>query len=628
MAGLSLQVAKVVGTLTKKGWSQVHTFCPEEKEKLLARGQFLVAISLQAADFQTSQDEKTVEDKLTSQGRELITRLHEEYYGELKTPALTRLKETVEKVVAESGAEITAAALVDGVCYLAILGEGKLILARKDKIVTILKGEPKTTQAVTASGWLESGDLFLLGTGEFFKLLSLQTIQMAMAGQTAQQVVEILAPVVHGQSESSLMAAVVAKTEEKAPKSAKLEPLLFSLKSRLGRLTRRAIFLRSQKKKRSRKTLLTVALFLFLLLVMSVIFGRQQRSHRVSQEKINRLFEEARFKKEEGEALIELNPARAKELLLEAQSLAQQIESEADLGKDFSRFKEELDGLLPQVLREHEIQPDLFFDLGFIKDKAVATEAVIAAEKLVVLDKEKKAIYQLGLVDQKSAILAGGEEFKTGTQLAAFWPRIFVLTEKGIIEIEKDSKKPRLVVEFDEDWGRVIDLQTFAGNLYLLTDKTIWQYSSFTKATEGQVGTESGLPVSKASFGSKKRWLKGETKIDFSEAISMAIDGSIWILQADGTIVKLTRGRKDPFGMAGLDKIFVQPQLIFTDDNCQNLYILDKGNRRVVVLEKSGEYHSQYMWEGIKDIDGLIVSEKEGKIFLLQGSKIYEIKLK
>lgn len=604
-------MAKIVGTLTQKGWSQVHTFCPEEKEKLLARGQFLAAISLRAADFQTGQDGKTVKDKLTSQGRELITRLHEEYYGELKTPALARLKETVEKVAAESGAEITVAALVDEVCYLAILGEGKLILARKDKTVTILKGKSKTTQAVTASGRLESGDLLLLGTGEFFKLLSPQTIQMAMADQTAQQAVEILAPVVHGQPESSLMAVVVAKTEEKASKSAKLKPLLFFLRSRLGRLTRRAIFLRSRKKKRSRKTLLTVALFLFLLLVMSVVFGRQQRSRRVSQERINRLFEESRFKKEEGEALIELNPARAKELLLEAQSLVQQIESEADLGKDFSQFKEKLDGLLPQVLREHEIQPDLFFDLVLIKDKAMATEAIIAAEKLVVLDKEKKAIYQLGLVDQKSAILAGGEEFKTGTQLAAFWPQIFVLTEKGIIELEKDSKKPRLVKEFDEDWGKIVDLQTFANNLYLLTDKTIWQYLS----TEG-------------GFGSKKRWLKSGTKIDFSGTVSMAIDGSIWILQTDGTIVKLTRGQKDPFGMAGLDKGFSQPQLIFTNDNCQNLYILDKGNWRVVVLEKSGEYHSQYIWEGIKDIDGLVVSEKEGKIFLLQGSKIYEIKLK
>jgi F0F1-type ATP synthase membrane subunit b/b' len=462
---------------------------------------------------------------------------------------------------------------------------------------------------VTASGRLENNDLILLGTGEFFKLVPSETIQMAMASQTAQQAVEILAPVVHSQSESSLVAAVVAKAEEKVEKPAKLKPVLFSLKSYLGKLTRRAIFLRSQKKKRSKKTLLTVALVLFLLLVMSVVFGRQQRSRRASQEKINQLFEEARFKKEEAEALIELNPVRAKELLLEAQSLAQQIESEADLGEDFSRFKEELNGLLPQVLREHEVQPSLLFDLVLIKDKAMATETVIAAEKLVVLDKEKKAVYQLDLAGRKSAILAGGEEFKTGTQLAAFGPQIFVLTEEGIIEIEKDSKKPRLVVGSDEDWGKIIDFQTFAGNLYLLTDKTIWQH----------LATESG-------FGVKKRWLKDE--IDFSLAVSMAIDGSIWVLQTDGTIVKLTRGQKDPFGLAGLDKAFTQPQLIFTDDNCQNLYILDKGNRRVVVLEKSGEYHSQYMWEGIKDIDGLVVSEKEGKVFLWQGNQIYEIELK
>jgi len=622
MTKFSLQVAKVVGTLAEKGWSQVHTFCPEEEKKLRLRGQLLAAVSLPVGEGDLpvvdSRKEQAEEGegkgRLASQGRELITRLHEEYYGELETQVLAKLKEAVEKVAIESGAEITAAALIDDVCYIALLGEGRLILARKDKVVTILKGGADVNEAVTASGRLENNDLILLGTSEFFKFISSEVIQTAMTSKTTQLAVEILAPVVYGQDESSLMAAVVAKAEEKTQKPAKLEPVLLFLKSYFGKLTRRVIFLRQERKKRSKKNLLTVALLLLLLLGMSVVFGRQQRSRRVKQERINSFLEEAHFKKEEAEALIELNPVRAKELLLEAQSLAQQIEPEVKDDKDFLAFKEDLEKSLTQVLREHEVEPDLFFDLIFIKDSATVTDAVIAAEKLVVLDKEKKAVYQLNLADRKSAIAAGGEEFGTSTQLAAFWPRVFVLTEKGIVEVEKDSKKLHLVIEFDEDWGKIIDFQTFAGNLYLLTDKTIWQY----------LGTESG-------FGSKKLWLKNETKIDLSSAVSMAIDGSIWVLQTDGTIVKLTRGQKDPFGVAGLpsdSEGFAQPQLIFTDDNCQNLYILDKGNRRVVVLEKSGEYHSQYMWEGIKDVNGLVVLEKEGKIFLWQDSQIYEIKLK
>ena len=88
MAKLSLQVAKVVGILTPNGWSQVHTFYPEEKDKLLSRGQLLAAVSL------AGESEK---DQLATQGRELITRLHEEYYGELETSALASLKKAVEK---------------------------------------------------------------------------------------------------------------------------------------------------------------------------------------------------------------------------------------------------------------------------------------------------------------------------------------------------------------------------------------------------------------------------------------------------------------------------------------------------------------------------------------------------
>jgi len=53
-------------------------------------------------------------------------------------------------------------------------------------------------------------------------------------------------------------------------------------------------------------------------------------------------------------------------------------------------------------------------------------------------------------------------------------------------------------------------------------------------------------------------------------------------------------------------------------------------------LKKTGEYDSEYVWpaspsqggQGIKDAVGLVVSEKEKKIFLLGGSKIYTLELK
>ena len=56
--------------------------------------------------------------------------------------------------------------------------------------------------------------------------------------------------------------------------------------------------------------------------------------------------------------------------------------------------------------------------------------------------------------------------------------------------------------------------------------------------------------------------------------------------------------------------------------------LLDKGNDRVVVVNKSGEYYSQYRWPGIGGVTHLVASEEEKKILLLAGNKIYEIEIK
>ena len=70
------------------------------------------------------------------------------------------------------------------------------------------------------------------------------------------------------------------------------------------------------------------------------------------------------------------------------------------------------------------------------------------------------------------------------------------------------------------------------------------------------------------------------------------------------------------------------PTQIYTDDDSENLYLLDKGNSRIVVVAKSGEFEASYLWEGIPNVEAIVASEEEKKIFLLEGSKIYEIELK
>src|SRR4030042_4094451 len=95
MENFGLRFAKIGGTPTEKSGSWVHAFSPSDEEKLSQRGHLLAVIGL---------DNFVGEGELAIVGREIISRLHEEYYGELTNQPFVQLKSAVNKVAQEINA--------------------------------------------------------------------------------------------------------------------------------------------------------------------------------------------------------------------------------------------------------------------------------------------------------------------------------------------------------------------------------------------------------------------------------------------------------------------------------------------------------------------------------------------
>jgi hypothetical protein len=88
---------------------------------------------------------------------------------------------------------------------------------------------------------------------------------------------------------------------------------------------------------------------------------------------------------------------------------------------------------------------------------------------------------------------------------------------------------------------------------------------------------------------------------------------------------KYTRGTKDDFSFSGLDKDLSSPTRIFTGEDFDNLYILDNGNSRVIVVDKDGKFVKSYSANIIKSAKDIDVSETDKRILLLSGGKIFKI---
>jgi len=609
---MKLEAVKIVSAPIRGNWSQVHVFTPENEEKLQKRGQIFAVFSLKSTTF-------TSEEEIASVGKEIISRFHEEYYGILEGSAFNQLKKAQEQVLKEAlleaKIEIVSVALVGNILYLGITGLGEVILSRGGKVSCILRGENEHL-VKTASGFLHPGDIFVLGTKNFFEIVPPPTVEVALKSGSARRAGEILTPLVLGKENGLASALIleVKKQEELRPES----QVLVSQPERRKEIKKTLADLFSKIKtvitqpppEKPKKSYFTVALILLLILGVSMVFGSRQRKRQEQEKKIEMVLEQVKAKKEEGEALLSLNPAKAREILKEAEGILAQIEKEKIVSPKLEEVKKELKNSLDSVLKEYAVEAKLFFDLELIKKEAKGIDMVLAGEQLVILDSQNLAVYSLGVKDKKAVILAGGEQIKDCLKIAAFGGKIYILTPQGVLEGKLgENEKLKLVVEKDKDWEEVKDLAVFAGNLYLLDKKGIWVY-----------------PASAGGFGEKRPWLKNPA--DFSQAEGMVIDGAIWVLKKDGGLEKYLRGSKENFGVEGLDKPFSPPLSFYTSPNEEKLYVLDKGNSRVVVLEKNGQYHSQYKNPQIASAWGLVVWEKEGKIFLLAGSKIYEIALK
>ncbi|PIS09237.1 hypothetical protein COT75_02625 [Candidatus Beckwithbacteria bacterium CG10_big_fil_rev_8_21_14_0_10_34_10] len=656
MKKFELEVGKIVGTGSKDCWSQTHVFLPKDEEKQAQYGNLLVCFSLQ--------NKKEGLD-MASFGKEIISRFHEIYYSSLEKSSLNRLKISLQSLLREFSNQVSLE-IIAGVIikkdnqvasYFSLFGAGRVMILRDNKLVTLLKEaleEPQST-----SGFLKDNDLLFFGSSQVFKILPSPSLKEALESLDVGKTVEALAPEIHAQSQNSQSAAIALKVaieqeEEKEateeigaeeeqsasePKSEQDKKILFSPKKQRSKVFKNVflvfknipflgkkliqdfkhqpdIFIKDkQKKERAKKTTLSIAIILVFLLLVSIVLGSRKKINLEDFKKSEAIFEEVNFKFDQAKDLFEVNPLKARVLLNEAKEKLKSMEVDLKTKKEKEQFDSlfrEIEAKLEEVAREYQVEADIFLDLSLVKEDFKASDWDFDSESLQLLDIKTGTVLGVNLLNKAAKITAGGERLVNSLQIGAAEDILFVLKDNKIVLV--DSTKGEAFEEKKaKDWGEITDIIGFSGNAYLL-DSLKGKIYKYTKDGRG-LGGQTDF------FNTKSFNLEG--------SVDMAIDGSVWVLFSDGTVVKFVRGVKDSFVVTGIDDDFKEPEKIHTDENLENLYILDRQNTRVILVNKeTGEYDSSYIWPGIAGAYDVFASEEQGKILLLTGDRIYEIELK
>lgn len=252
-------------------------------------------------------------------------------------------------------------------------------------------------------------------------------------------------------------------------------------------------------------------------------------------------------------------------------------------------------------LKITRVTPEVFYDIKITDVDANPTEIQIVKDKIVVVDKNSGKIYHSDI---------NNPNFTTD-------PTTF----QGI---RKATQSDDFLAFIDSEGYKTYDiLNSKTEESYKMDPVTeIYPYSGYIYSISNDIMTRSS-----ENNGILEGVLWGQNP-DFQNVRSMAIAYSVYILKDNGELVNYSGGIKTDFTVSGLDQPFQEPVKVVADLEIENIYVADRGNKRIVVLDNKGALVKQYkhddsdLW---KDIRGISVSSDEKTIFLLDSTKVYKI---
>lgn len=229
-------------------------------------------------------------------------------------------------------------------------------------------------------------------------------------------------------------------------------------------------------------------------------------------------------------------------------------------------------------------------------------------------------IYVANTADKEPRLVASIGKENGDIAAAAFSAskdKIFIYSKNDKMisyDITSKTQGELKITDGSGKWEDAKAIAAFVTNIYLLDSEAgeVWKH------VESDTGYAKGTTYATAN------------KVTLRGAVDLAVDGNIYILLNDGGVAKFVKGTYDPaFALksipGGNGKIEI-PAKIYTDSDTNYIFILDKKINRIIRFDKAGNFINQYSIDGMT-IDDFVVNGKVQKLWMLAGSKIFEIDL-
>jgi hypothetical protein len=495
-----------------------------------------------------------------------------------------------------TGFSLSAGYLKGNIFYLKTTSQGQIYIRRKNKLVLLIEGYE------TASGYIEENDIFIFTFSKFIRLLGEESgLNKRFDHHSIATIIDQITPDLQAQDDQGTAALFLQlkKIEEEKKlvnnffEQPEKKDFPFNLKNFYQRFGQQ-------------KTLTFITVFILgIILFWSVGFGYIRRSNENNQKKIDLVRDLISQKLNQAEQVSFLNMSSALSLIADSK------EEVNKLNKELGVKDNELDGLEKmiintenKILKKEEKKYNEFFDLTVDDKNAKGDKLYLFGDRLLISDKDRGVFYELSL-EKKSLDKYQSNEIKKSSLIALFEEKKYFFVEgEGVYQIV-DNKTKKIIAE-DPDWGKIVDLAVFNGNIYLLDQgkNAIYKYL-----------------VADSGFSTKNLYFQSGQAIDLLVINSLTIDGSIY-LAGDSVMVKYTSGLRDEFKV-NLPNDKINLKKIFTSRDLEKVYGWDKDKGLVYIMGKNGDYQEQINSSIFSQASDIVVYKNS--IYALQGSKIFKV---
>lgn len=363
-----------------------------------------------------------------------------------------------------------------------------------------------------------------------------------------------------------------------------------------------------------RKLLLLTIIILLILFVQNTINIKQKNIIKEREQKYQELISQIENKKNDLEAsLMFKSRNKSTSILLKLKNLIKQLPQESEeQRKKLSEIEQEIKKMEFKVKSISEIiEPKKLADYSKLY-KMPMTKIVKEGNKIYSITEDNN-IFQLNLQDKSIQKI-------DCQQLSLPAAKSIIKNDKNFIILhqknnfskleEKDNKFQPIEVKFPKNNIDISAIGIYNHKLYTLDILNNQIYKHFPLGDD---------------FSKGKEWI--DKDINLNKAVSMSIDGAIYVLNSDGEIFKLFKGKKENFSFNNTNKILTDPEKIWTNSNSLYLYVLDAGGRKIAIIDKNGKLIIQYYSDKFDKLNDFAIDEKEKKIYVLSNNKIFAVKI-